>query len=209
VRPYRRFCGPSVADLYRDIDAPLLHSAWAWKSSRAVELKQPFLPGRRQARVLRPPGGSPFWRILLQADRVFQEFSSRFGKVSPGPFLLGSFDWGHAILRQTCAGRGADAITARPYSQESSVPDFWPGNGGSEKRPSICYAARPEGLERRIQPAKPPTKDLGELIYLYDDLDGALAGDSCSLLQSSMMQQRPANWDRPARRAALGQPTPA
>ena len=34
-----------------------------------------------------------FWRILMQADRVFKKFSSGFiGKCSPVHFFWGSFD---------------------------------------------------------------------------------------------------------------------
>src|SRR5207237_2417571 len=39
-----------------------------------------------------------FWRVLVQADRVFKEFRSRFcGKCSPVHFFWGSFD--HAVTR--------------------------------------------------------------------------------------------------------------
>src|SRR5256884_5228043 len=35
-----------------------------------------------------------FWRVLVQSDRVFKEFRSRFcGKCSPVNYFLGSFDW--------------------------------------------------------------------------------------------------------------------
>ena len=34
-----------------------------------------------------------FWRVLVQADRVFKEFRARFcGKCSPVHFFWGSFD---------------------------------------------------------------------------------------------------------------------
>ena len=76
-----------------------------------------------------------FWRVLVQADRVFKEFRSRFcGKCSPVHFFWGSFDF--AVTR--FSGRQApphpggvphlpDAITREAYSQEVSSLGFWPG----------------------------------------------------------------------------------
>ena len=53
-----------------------------------------------------------FWRVLLQADRVFKEFRSRFcGKCSPVHFFWGSFrSGGDAFLRK------AGATTSRWHS---------------------------------------------------------------------------------------------
>ena len=74
-----------------------------------------------------------FWRVLMHADKIFQQFSSRFvGKVSPVHFFWGSFDL--AVTR--FSGRpappreGADAITREAYSHEVISAGFWPGNGG-------------------------------------------------------------------------------
>jgi hypothetical protein len=83
-----------------------------------------------------PEYANRFWRVLLQADRVFKEFRSRFcGKCSPVHFFWGSFDL--AVTR--FSGRPApphpggiphlpDAITREAYSQEVSSVGFWPGN---------------------------------------------------------------------------------
>jgi hypothetical protein len=77
-----------------------------------------------------------FWRVLVQSDRVFKQFRSRFcGKCSPVHFFWGSFDL--AVTR--FSGRSApphpggiphlpDAITREAYSQEVSSLGFWPGN---------------------------------------------------------------------------------
>ena len=77
-----------------------------------------------------------FWRVLVQSDRVFKEFRSRFcGKCSPVHFFWGSFDL--AVTR--FSGRPApphpggvphlpDEITREAYSQEVSSLGFWPGN---------------------------------------------------------------------------------
>ena len=79
-----------------------------------------------------PEYANRFWRVLLQADRVFKEFRSRFcGKCSPVHFFWGSFDL--AVTR--FSGRPApphpggiphlpDAITREAYSQEVSSLGF-------------------------------------------------------------------------------------
>ena len=76
-----------------------------------------------------------FWRVLVQTDRVFKEFRSRFcGKCSPVHFFWGSFDF--AVTR--FSGRQApphpggvphlpDPVTREAYSQEVSSLGFWPG----------------------------------------------------------------------------------
>ena len=75
-----------------------------------------------------------FWRVLVQADRVFKDFRSGFcGKCSPVHFFWGSFDL--AVTR--FSGRPApphpggvphlpDAVTREAYSQEVSSLGFWP-----------------------------------------------------------------------------------
>jgi hypothetical protein len=142
-----------------------------------VELQHPipFLNDETHASY-DPAAAHQFWRVLMHADKVFQEFSSRFvGKVSPVHFFWGSFDL--AVTR--FSGRpappreGADAVTREAYSHEVISAGFWPGNGGFGQAAFYCYAApAPKGLEAAtIQPAKAGyNKALGEFIYLYDDL---------------------------------------
>ena len=104
-----------------------------------------------------------FWRVLVQSDRVFKEFRSRFcGKCSPVHFFWGSFDL--AVTR--FSGRPApphpggiphlpDAITREAYSQEVSSLGFWPGNAAAPTSIFYSYAyPEPEGFtEARVQPA--------------------------------------------------------
>jgi hypothetical protein len=123
-----------------------------------------------------PAAAHQFWRILMHADRVFQQFSSRFvGKVSPVHFFWGSFDL--AVTR--FSGRpapprvGADRITREAYSREVISAGFWPGNGGFGKAAFYSYSApAPKGLEdARIRPSRAGyNTSLSEFIYLYDDL---------------------------------------
>ena len=73
-----------------------------------------------------------FWRVLVQSDRVFKEFRSRFcGKCSPVHFFWGSFDL--AVTR--FSGRPApphpggvphlpDAVTREAYSSGSKQSRF-------------------------------------------------------------------------------------
>ena len=104
-----------------------------------------------------------FWRVLVQSDRVFKEFRSRFcGKSSPVHFFWGSFDL--AVTR--FSGRPApphpggiphlpDAITREAYSQEVSSLGFWPGNAAAPTPIFYSYAyPEPPGFtEAKVQPA--------------------------------------------------------
>jgi hypothetical protein len=210
----------SVADFYREYQRSLAALGVKVEIHPVpVELKEPipFLEDVQHASY-DPQAAHAFWRILLQADRVFQEFSSRFvGKVSPVHFFWGSFDL--AVTR--FSGRpappreGADAITREAYSQEVISAGFWPGNGGFGEAAFYCYAApAPKGLESAaIQPAKAAyNKGLGEFIYLYDDLLMEPSPDEALLafLQSSYQAAADlANWDRRALERPALNPTPA
>jgi hypothetical protein len=104
-----------------------------------------------------------FWRVLVQSDRVFKEFRSRFcGKCSPVHFFWGSFDL--AVTR--FSGRPApphpggiphlpDAITREAYSQEVSSLGFWPGSAAAPTPIFYSYTyPEPAGFaEAKVQPA--------------------------------------------------------
>ena len=111
-----------------------------------------------------------FWRALVQVDRVFQRFRSRFlGKVQPGALLLGRFDL--AVTR--FSGRRAplhpggvphlpDAVTREAYSHEVSSAGFWPGGGGAG-RPGVLLlrlsgAGRLRGRARSRRPPPASTR---------------------------------------------------
>ena len=88
------------------------------------------------------------WRALLQSDRVFRLFRTRFlGKSSPIHFFWGSFDL--ALTR--FSGRQApphlggvpnlpDAVTREAYSHEVSSVGFWPGGGAIDFPAYYSYA---------------------------------------------------------------------
>ncbi len=152
-----------------------------------------------------PDAAHRFWRILIQSDQIFQQFSSNFlGKISPVHFFWGSFDL--AVTR--FSGRpaplreGADAITREAYSHEVISAGFWPGNGGYGKAAFYCYAVPlPSGLDvATIQPAQAFwDRGLGEFILPYDDLRRSSSPDATLLafLQSTYdAAANLAQWDR-------------
>src|ERR1700682_901129 len=120
-----------------------------------------------------------FWRVLVQADRVFKDFRSDFcGKCSPVHFFWGSFDL--AVTR--FSGRAApphpggiphlpDAITREAYSQEVSSLGFWPG-GGPVPMPVFYSYAYPEPTgfaQARVRPdAASYNAQLRDFILPYD-----------------------------------------
>ena len=120
-----------------------------------------------------------FWRVLVQVDRLLNQFRSRFvGKASPVHFFWGSFDL--AVTR--FSGRTAPAINSlspnlgawvmqEAYSHEVSSCGFWPGNGGFGQAAFYCYAyPEPPGFgQARIdQNATFYDPDLGQFILPYD-----------------------------------------
>jgi uncharacterized protein DUF5996 len=115
-----------------------------------------------------------FWRILVQADKVFKDFRSRFiGKCSPVHFFWGSFDL--AVTRfngeRAPEREDADPITCESYSHKCISHGFWCG-GGAVKEPAFyAYAApEPEGFsEAKSLPAQAYYhQELKEFILPYD-----------------------------------------
>jgi hypothetical protein len=120
-----------------------------------------------------------FWRVLLQADRVFKDFRARFiGKCSPVHFFWGAPDL--AVTR--FSGRKApehpggipnlpDWITREAYSHEVSSCGFWPGGGPVPYAAFYSYAyPEPAGFAAaRVAPREAfYSMDLREFILPYD-----------------------------------------
>jgi hypothetical protein len=134
-----------------------------------------------------------FWRILVQAKRVFEEFRSGFiGKCSPVHFFWGSFDL--AVTR--FSGRlapereGADRITREAYSHEVISHGFWPGGGSVQGPAFYSYTApQPAGLDKAL--IRPPeafySQEVSEFLLMYDDMRRAVAPDKALMdfLQST------------------------
>jgi len=153
-----------------------------------------------------------FWRALLQADRVFKAFRSRFiGKVSPVHFFWGSFDL--AVTR--FSGRRApphpggvpnlpDWVAREAYSHEVSSCGFWPGGDAIPYPVFYAYAyPEPEGLKSAsLHPADARyDSTLRECILPYEVVRQATSPDTTLLefLQSSYEAAADlGGWDRPA-----------
>ncbi len=159
-----------------------------------------------------PDFAQRFWRALLQMDRVFKEFRSRFiGKCSPVHFFWGSFDL--AVTR--FSGREApphpggvpnfpDWVAREAYSHEVSSAGFWPGGGGVEDAAFYSYAyPTPEGFgSAAVRPqAAHWSEPLGEFLLPYEAVRSAASPDDALLdfLQSTYEAAAGcAGWDRTA-----------
>jgi len=160
-----------------------------------------------------------FWRALVQMERVFQAFRTRFiGKCSPIHFFWGSFDL--AVTR--FSGRPApphpggvpglpDAVTREAYSHEVSSAGFWPGGGAIDYPAFYSYAyPSPPGFgEARVRPAEARfDKTLGEFLLPYDAVRTAASPDDTLLdfLQSTYEAAATlGKWDRAALDVPQGQ----
>jgi Family of unknown function (DUF5996) len=118
-----------------------------------------------------------FWLSLVQAQRVFTEFRSRFvGKVSPVHFFWGSFDLAvtrfsgrDAPLFSGAAPNCAPWVMQEAYSRELSSCGYWPG--GADEGVFYSYAyPEPEGFrDRPVEPADASyASELGEFLLPYE-----------------------------------------
>jgi hypothetical protein len=139
-----------------------------------------------------------FWRILVQAHGVLEEFRARFrGKSSPVHFF-----WGNTDLALTrFSGRAApehpggrmhlpDAVLRDAYSHECSECGFWPG--GDEHPEPVFYSLAypmPSGYQRaRVAPRGAHySEELGEFILPYEQVRRSSAPENVILafLQST------------------------
>ena len=153
-----------------------------------------------------------FWRILVQADRVFKEFRARFvGKSSPVHFFWGSADL--AVTR--FSGKRApehpggvphlpDWVAREAYSHEVISVGFWAGSGPIAYPAFYSYAyPAPDGFSKaRVKPAAAFfSDDLKEFILPYDAVRESASPDATLLdfLQSTYeAAANLAQWDRAA-----------
>ena len=161
-----------------------------------------------------------FFRILLNADRVFKQFRTGFlGKASPVHFFWGSFDLAVTRFSGRRAPRHpggvphlADAVACEAYSHEVSSAGFWPGSGAIDY-PAFYSYAYPEPAGYRTTKVKPDAalfhETLGEFILPYDAVRSAADPDQALLdfLQSTYeAAANAAKWDRAALECPPGQP---
>jgi hypothetical protein len=157
-----------------------------------------------------PEYAQRFWRVLLQTDRVFKDFRSRFcGKCSPVHFFWGSFDL--AVTR--FSGRQApphpggvphlpDTVAREAYSQEVSSLGFWPGNEMMPQPLFYSYAyPEPKGFsEAKVKPAAATyNSQLKEFVLPYEAVRDSKSPDD-TLLDFAQSTYDAAstlgNWDR-------------
>jgi Family of unknown function (DUF5996) len=179
----------TVADFYREVLAQLGAlgiEVNIWTTPCEVPDPIPFEQDDKHAAYDAEYAGR-FWRILLQADRVFKQFRARFtGKCSPVHFFWGSFDLAVTRFsgRRAPAREGADAITREAYSHEVISHGFWPGGGATAWPAFYSYTApSPEGLS--AQPVRPAaayySTELNEFLLPYDAVRQASAPDAALL----------------------------
>jgi len=142
----------SVADFYREVMDALRSLGIEVKIyTTPVEIPDPIPFTEDHAHASYDPEyANRFWRILVQADRVFKEFRGRFiGKSSPVHFFWGAPDL--AVTR--FSGRRAplhpggvpnlpDWVARESYSHEVSSCGFWPGGGAIAYPAFYSYAYR-------------------------------------------------------------------
>jgi hypothetical protein len=159
-----------------------------------------------------------FWRVLVQADRVFKLFRTGFlGKTSPVHFFWGSFDL--AVTR--FSGRRAplhpggvpglpDAVTREAYSHEVSSAGFWPGNQAFPNAAFYSYAyPEPAGFRDRPMPEGARFEAaLGEFILPYEAVRTAPDPDALLLDFLGATYNAAADaggWDRAALECPIGE----
>jgi hypothetical protein len=180
----------TVADFYAEVMGRLRSLGLETRIwTMPVELKDaiPFEADNDHASYDRDPV-QRFWRILLQADRMFTRFRSEFlGKVSPVHFFWGSFDLAvtrfsgrRAPLLTSHTPNLADWVMQEAYSHEVSSCGFWPGNGGFGQAAFFSYAyPEPPGFAQA--PTAPAAtyydKAMGQFILPYDAVRQAASPD--------------------------------
>jgi hypothetical protein len=151
-----------------------------------------------------------FWRVLVQADRVFKEFRARFiGKCSPVHFFWGAPDL--AVTR--FSGRRApqhpggipnlpDWVTREAYSHEVSSCGFWPGGDMIPYAAFYSYAY-PEPAGFPVAAVKPGaafySPEFREFILPYDVVRQSKSPDATLLDFLQTTYETAANlakWDR-------------
>jgi hypothetical protein len=153
---------------------------------------------------------SRFWRVLVQADRVFKAFRARFiGKCSPVHFFWGAPDL--AVTR--FSGRRApehpggvpnlpDWVAREAYSHEVSSCGFWPGGGPVPYAAFYSYAyPEPTGFSSAaVRPSGAfYSNDLREFLLPYDVVRESDAPDDALLAFLQSTYEAAANlgkWDR-------------
>jgi hypothetical protein len=142
-----------------------------------------------------------FWRQLVAADRVMNQFRSHFiGKMSPVHFFWGAMDLAYTRF----SGRTApthpggvpncpDWVMVEGYSHELSSCGFWPGGSAEGSFYAYAYPVGPEGAHY--------STELGESLLPYEVVRTASDPEGVLLdfLQTTYdAAAETGNWDRDA-----------
>jgi hypothetical protein len=151
-----------------------------------------------------------FWLALVQMDRVFGQFRSRFvGKVSPVHLFWGALDLAvtrfsgrPAPLHPGGAPNCGPQVMWEAYSHEVSSAGYWPGPDGEGVFYSYAYPD-PDGYrDKPVEPAEASWSDaLAEFVLPYTAVRTAADPDATLLafLQSTYeAAAATADWDRAA-----------
>ncbi len=180
-----------------------------WPMPVEIEGAIPFTDDRTHA-TYEPDQAHRFWLALVQAQRVFQLFRSRFcGKASPVHLFWGSLDL--AVTR--FSGRPAPPhpggapncgpeVMHEAYSHEVSSCGYWPGGEGEGLFYSYVYPEPPRYRDMAVRPSEASFSEaLGEFVLPYEAVRTAADPDALLLdfLQSSYEAAAEcAAWDRQA-----------
>jgi uncharacterized protein DUF5996 len=207
-----------VADFYREFMAAL-HAMGVevkiWKMP--VEVPDPIPFDRDTTHASYDPSAAHnFWRILLSADAVLQQFRARFlGKSSPVHFFWGGCDLAVTRFNGRRAPERNDPdpilrkIMREAYSHEVLSAGWWPGSLQFPYPAFYAYAApEPAGFaQQAVRPRQAAyNKELGEFILLYEDMRRAASPSAALLEFLQSTYEAGANtgkWDR----AALERPS--
>jgi Family of unknown function (DUF5996) len=205
AEPVADFYAATMASLRSlDIEVPI------WPTPVEVEAPIPFAQDYQHASY-DPDAAQRFWRILVQTERVFTEFRSRFlGKVSPAHFFWGALDFavtrfsGRLAPKHGPTPNIADHVVQEAYSHEVSSLGFWPGGGPLPEPVFYAYAyPEPAGFkDARIEPKEAYYHpDMGEFVLPYEAVRTAASPDAALLAfaQSTYVAAADlAGWDRAA-----------
>ena len=208
-----RLAPRTVADFYAEFTSALRSlglDVKIWTTPVEVENPVPFERDTAHASY-DADYANRFWRLLAQAERVFQQFRSRFvGKCSPVHFFWGSFDLavtrfsGRRAPEHPGAPNIADSITREAYSHEVSSAGFWPGGGALAEPIFYAYAyPEPEGFnDYKVSPERAYyNTDFREFVLPYEAVRTSGAPDETLLkfLQTTYEAAAEcAGWDRAA-----------
>ncbi len=182
----------SVAEMYSDIFAGLRQlDIQVSILNTPVEIPDPIpFEEDRSQRGYDPIAAETFWRVLIQADRVFKTFRGEFlGKASPVHFFWGGFDL--AVTRFSgLRGPMWDGPTLNvdphvmheSYSHEVSSAGFWPGDASTGPAFYSYAVPEPSGFRQAAMPSGATYNDqLGEFLLPYETVQSSADHDATLL----------------------------